>query len=67
VAGRAKIVSEISALTFVRATFAKSNGFDKCLDIRKKKENLDNEKSCKKNERMDIKTVDIFSRSLKLL
>lgn len=67
VAGRAKMVSEISALTFVWATFAKSNGFDKCLDIHKKKENLNSEKSCKKNERMNINTVDIFSRSLKLL
>lgn len=44
-AGRAKMVSEIWAMTFVQITFAKSNGFDKYLDIHKKKKKRKTSKS----------------------
>jgi len=60
VAGRAKIVSEISALTFVRATFAKSNGFDKCLDIRKKKKTSTTRRAVKRTKEWILKPL-IFS------
>lgn len=51
VAGRAKTVSENSAMTFVQITFAKSNDFDKCLDIHKNKETSKMKRAVKRTKK----------------